>query len=129
MLARRLAVLAAAALGVAGCQTMGALTVKDYTSKSGSRVVAGQAAPKEEYKCQKVSEGKYDWGLKGNLDKAAAAQRVTAAAVEDAPAKGANYAYVMTPAQIGVGAINVNAFSDAQVAFYRCAGLPGALGH
>jgi hypothetical protein len=128
MLSIRLAVVAAAVLGLAGCQTMGALTVQNYTSKSGSRVVAGQAAPKEEYKCQKVSQEKYDWGLKGNLDKAAAARRVTDAAVEDAPARGANYAYVMTPAEIGVGAINVNAFSNAQVAFYRCAELPGMLG-
>jgi len=111
-------------VGLAGCQTIGGLTVKDYTSKSGSRVVAGQAEPKPEYKCEKLAQEKYDWGLKGNMDKVGATQRVTAAAVDAAPAKGANYAYVMTPAEFGVGAINVNAFSDAQVAFYRCADLP-----
>jgi hypothetical protein len=126
MLTRNFAVLIA--VGLAGCQTMGALTVKDYTSKSGSRVVAGQAEPKAQYKCAEVAREKYEWGLKGNMDKVGATQRVTATAVDAAPAKGANYAYVMTPAEFGIGAINVNAFSDARVAFYKCADLPGALG-
>jgi hypothetical protein len=96
--------------------------VKDYTSKSGSRVVAGQAEPKAGYNCQLLGEEKYDWGLKGNMDKVGATQRVTAAAVEAAPQRGANYAYVKTPAEIGVGAINVNAFSDAR------AELPSSIG-
>src|SRR5690348_2550201 len=92
----------ALAFALSGCQTIGGLTVKDYTSKSGSRVVAGQAEPKAEYKCEKLAQEKYDWGLKGNMDKVSATQRVTAAAVDAAPGKGANYAYVMTPAEFGV---------------------------
>ncbi len=75
-------------LALAACQTMGGLTVKDYTAKSGQRVMAGQAEPKAEY------------------------------------SRGANYAYIMAPAQIGIGAVNVNAFSDAQVAYYKCNNLP-----
>jgi hypothetical protein len=113
---------------LAGCQTVGGLTVKDYTSKSGSHVVAGQAEPKAQYNCTKVSQEKYEWGIKGNMDKVGATERVTRAAVNDAPARGANYTYVMTPAQIGIGAVNVNAFSDAQAAFYKCTNLPASLG-
>jgi len=115
----------ASAFALAACQTMGGLTVKDYTAKSGQRVMAGQAEPKNEYDCQKVAQEKQDWGLKGNMDKVAATQRVTAAAVDTAPTRGANYAYIMAPAEIGIGAINVNAFSDAQVAYYKCSKLPG----
>lgn len=113
-----------AAFALAACQTMGGLTVKDYTAKSGQRVMAGQAEPKAEYACQKVAQEKQDWGLKGNMDKVAAMERVTAVAVDSAPGKGANYAYVMAPAQFGIGSINVNAFSDAQVAYYSCNNLP-----
>jgi hypothetical protein len=115
---------AASAFALAACQTMGGLTVKDYTAKSGQRVMAGQAEPKAEYDCQKLSQEKQDWGLKGNMDKVASTQRVTAAAVDAAPSRGANYAYIMTPAEIGIGAFNVNAFSDAQVAYYKCSRLP-----
>jgi len=39
MVKRTVVVLAAAAL--AACQTMGGLTVKDYTAKSGQRVMTG----------------------------------------------------------------------------------------
>jgi hypothetical protein len=60
------------------------------------------------------------------MDKVGATERVTALAVDNAPGKGANYAYIMAPAQIGIGAVNVNAFSDAQVAYYKCNNLPGA---
>jgi len=116
---------AVSALALAACQTMGGLTVKDYTSKSGQRVMAGQAEPKAEYNCQKLAQEKQDWGLKGNMDKVGATERVTATAVENAPGKGANYAYIMAPAQMGIGAVNVNAFSDAQVAYYKCNNLPG----
>src|SRR5579859_2839588 len=101
-----------AAFALSACQTMGGLTVKDYTAKTGQHVMAGQAEPKSEYACQKVAQEKQDWGLKGNMDKVAATQRVTAAAVETAPGKGANYAYIMTPAEFGVGALNVNARSE-----------------
>ena len=123
-MSRYLAVVAAAAL--AACQTMGGLSVKDYTAKSGQRVMAGQAEPKAEYSCAKLSQERKEWGMKGNMDKVGATQRVTAEAVDAAPAKGANYAYIMPPAEVGVGGFNVKAFSDAQVAYYKCASLPTA---
>jgi hypothetical protein len=105
---------------------MGGLTVKDYTAKSGQRVMAGQAEPKADYGCQKLSQEKQNWGVSGTMDKAAAMERVTAVAVDSAPGKGANYAYVIAPASIGIGSVNVNAFSDAQVAYYKCGSLPAA---
>jgi hypothetical protein len=58
------------------------------------------------------------------MDRVGATQRVTTAAVEAAPGKGANYAYVMPPAEAGIGSLNLNAFSDAQVAYYKCSQLP-----
>src|SRR5438874_12221947 len=102
---RHIATVAFAAT-LAACQTMGGLTVKDYTAKSGQRVMAGQAEPRAEYDCQKIAQEKQDWGLKGNMDKVAANERVTAVAVDTAPSKGANYAYIMAPAQFGIGALN-----------------------
>jgi hypothetical protein len=120
---RKIATLTAAA-ALAACQTMGGLTVKDYTAKSGQRVMAGQAEPKAEYSCAKVAQERQEWGLKGNMDKVGATQRVTATAVDAAPAKGANYAYIMVPGQASIGGFNVNAFSDAQVAYYKCSSLP-----
>jgi hypothetical protein len=114
------------AAALAACQTMGGLTVKDYTAKSGQRVMAGQAEPKSEYACQKVAQEKHEWGIKGNMDKVGAMERVTSAAVDTAPSKGANYAYIMAPGQASIGAINVNAFSDAQVTYYKCTSLPAA---
>src|SRR5204863_7299988 len=98
MMKRTVVVLAAAAL--AACQTMGGLTVKDYTAKSGQRVMAGQAEPKSEYGCQKLTQERHEWGIKGNMDKVGAMERVTTAAVDTAPSKGANYAYVMAPGQM-----------------------------
>jgi hypothetical protein len=115
------AVLAAA---VVGCSAVGQLTVKDYKAKSGERVVAGQAEPKAEYKCNKLAQERHDWGIKGNLDKAGAMQRVTAAAVEAAPGRGGNYAHIIAPGEASIGGINVNAFKDAQVVYYKCASLP-----
>ena len=109
---------------LAACSTMGQLTVKDYQAKSGQRVMAGQAEPKAEYGCTKLSQERQEWGLKGNMDKVTATERVTAVAVDSAPKKGANYAYVMTPSEMTVGIVNVNAFKDAQVAYYRCSSLP-----
>ncbi|MFN2643460.1 MAG: hypothetical protein ABR570_00575 [Burkholderiales bacterium] len=121
---QRIAPLAVVAL--AACQMMGGLTVKDYTARSGARVMAGQAEPKAEYRCAKLAQERQAWGIKGNMDKVGAMERVTAAAVDAAPAKGANYAYIMAPSEIGIGAVNVNAFSDAQVAYYKCGSLPAA---
>ena len=117
-------IMALLVFALAGCQTMGGLTVKNYTSKSGQRVVAGQAEPKSEYNCQKIAQEKQDWGITGNMDKVAAMQRVTAVAVDTAPSKGANYAYIIAPAEFGFGSLNLNAFSDARVAYYKCANLP-----
>ena len=116
------------AAALAGCQTMGGLTVKDYTAKSGERVVAGQAEPKSEYGCMKLAQEKQDWGLTGNMNKVAAMERVTRVAVDTAPSKGANYAYIMAPAEWGVGSLNLNAFSDARVAYYKCNSLPASVG-
>jgi hypothetical protein len=115
-------------MGVAGCSAVGQLTVKDYQSRSGQRVVAGQAEPKAEYSCQKVGHESQDWGLGGNMNRAGATQRITQAAVDSAPAKGANYAHIITPSEASVGGFNVNAFKDAQVVYYKCASLPPAAG-
>jgi hypothetical protein len=125
-MSKRTLSIALLAAAFAGCQTMGQMTVKDYTAKSGQLVVAGQAEPKSEYACQKLAQEKRDWGLSGNMDKVAAMEKVTLAAVDAAPGKGANYAYIMAPASFGIGSLNLNAFSDAEVAYYRCASLPAA---
>jgi hypothetical protein len=105
---------------------MGGLTVKNYTAKSGQRVMAGQAEPKAEYGCAKVAQERHEWGMKGNMDKVGAMERVTSAAVDAAPAKGANYAYIIAPGEASIGGFNVNAFKDAQVAYYKCTSLPAA---
>jgi len=106
------------------CSTIGQFTVKDYQAKSGQRVMAGQTEPKADYKCAKLAQERHDWGMKGNMDKAGATQRVTAAAVEAAPGRGANYAHVMPPSDTSIGGVNINTFTDAQVAYYKCASLP-----
>jgi hypothetical protein len=98
--------------------------VKSYTASSGERVVAGQAAPEDSYDCQKLSQEARPWGIAGNMNRAHATEELTAAAVDSAPAKGANYVYVMVPGRASVGGFNVNAFKDAQVAYYKCADLP-----
>lgn len=103
---------------------MGGLTVKDYTAKTGERVMAGQAEPKSEYACTQVVREKEDFGLSGNMDKAAATEHITQVAVDKAPAKGANYAYVIIPSETSIGGFNVNAFKDAEVAYYKCSSLP-----
>ena len=114
----------AAALALAACSTVGQLTVKDYQAKSGQRVMAGQAQPKADYQCAKLAQERHDWGMKGNMDKSGAMERVTAAAVEAAPGRGANYAHIQPPSEASVGGFNVNAFKDAQVVYYKCASLP-----
>src|SRR5690349_1274179 len=56
-----------------GCRrclsTMGQLTVKDYKSSSGERVLAGQAQPKVEYRCEQLSQESQPWGLAGNMNR------------------------------------------------------------
>ena len=111
-------------ISLAACSAVGQLTVKDYQASSGERVMAGQAEPKSEYGCQKLGQEQQPWGLKGNFDRAAATARVTQAAVDAAPSKGANYVHVMLPSEKSIGGFNVNAFSDAQVAYFKCSNLP-----
>lgn len=127
MLNRSLIILAAVA-ALAACSSiensMGQLTVKNYTAKTGERVMAGQAEPKAEYGCTKLVQEKEDFGLSGNMDKAAATEHITAVAVDKAPAKGANYADIMIPSDSSVMGFNVHAFSDAEVGYYKCASLP-----
>jgi hypothetical protein len=116
--------LAFVAVLLSACSAVGQLTVKNYQAKTGERVLAGQAEPKSEYKCEKLSQETKEWGFKGNLDRATATERVTQGAVDAAPAKGANYVYVMTPSEKSIGGFNVNAFSDAQLAYFKCSNLP-----
>ncbi|MGE5625220.1 MAG: hypothetical protein ACM3ZT_06710 [Bacillota bacterium] len=127
-MSRNLLFIVSAVVAVAGCssiqQAMGGLTVKDYTAKTGQRVMAGQAEPKSDYGCTKVSQESQDFGLSGNMDKAAATEKITQVAVDTAPSKGANYAYVIIPSETSVMGFNVNAFKDAQVAYYKCSSLP-----
>src|SRR5690349_15274861 len=96
---------------LAGCNTMGRITVKDYAAPSGQRVMAGQAEPKTEYRCRKLVEETHDWGMKESMNKAAAIEKLTQAAVAAAPGKGANYAYLHLPGEASVGALNVNALN------------------
>ena len=114
------------AISLAACSAVGQLTVKDYQAKSGERVLAGQAEPKSEYQCQKLGQEQQEWGFKGNLDRAAATARVTQGAVDSAPAKGANYVYVLLPSEKTIGGFNLNAFSDAQVTYFNCSNLPSS---
>ena len=109
---------------LAGCNTMGRITVKDHTAPSGQRVMVGQAEPKSEYHCQKLLQEEHDWGVKESVNKAAAIERLTQAAVEAAPGKGSNYAYLHLPGEATVGIVNVNAFNDPEVVYYNCASLP-----
>lgn len=109
---------------LAGCNTMGRITVKDYTAASGERVMVGQAEPKGEYQCSKLVEEEHDWGMKESMNKPAAIEKLTQAAVQAAPGKGANYAYLHLPGEATVGIVNVNAFNDPEVVYYKCASLP-----
>ena len=109
---------------LAGCNTMGRITVKDHMAPSGQRVMVGQAEPKSEYHCQMLVEEEHDWGVKESVNKAAAIERLTQAAVQAAPGKAANYAYLHLPGEATVGIVNVNAFNDPEVVYYNCASLP-----
>jgi hypothetical protein len=112
------------AAAFAGCSTVGQLTVKNHTAKSGQRVMAGQAEPKAEYRCEKLAHERHDWGIKGNMNRMGATERVTAAAVEGAAGRGANYAHIMPPSDTSIGGVNINAMKDAQVVYFKCASLP-----
>lgn len=113
-----------AVLALSGCASVGQLTVKNYNAKSGQRIMAGQAEPKAEYRCDRVAQERHDWGMKGTMDRVATQERVTAAAVESAAARGANYAHIIPPSETSIGGININAFKDAQAVYYKCASLP-----
>lgn len=128
MTTRTVLVLAASVLtlGFAGCSTMGHMTAKDYTAKSGQRVLAAQAEPKAEYRCEKLGQESHDWGLSGTMNRVAAQEKLTAASVESAAARGGNYAHVMPPSETSIGGFNINAFKGAQAAYYKCAALPAA---
>lgn len=119
-----------ATLAISGCASLenaiGQITVKNYTAETGERVMAGQAEPKDEYHCRLISQQTQDWGLSGNMNKAAAIERVTAVAVDTAPGLGANYAFVRIPSETSILGFNINAFDDAQVAYYACNNLPPA---
>jgi hypothetical protein len=122
----RLMFIAVVGLALAGCSTMGQLTLKDYKAKSGARVMAGQAEPKAEYGCQKLAQERHDWGMSGTMNRVGATERVTAAAVEAAAARGGNYAHIMPPSDTSIGGVNINAFKDAQAAYFKCASLPAS---
>ena len=116
--------IAALAVALGACSTVGQLTVKDYKAKSGQRVLAGQAEPKGEYRCEKLAQERHDWGMSGTMNRVGATERLTAAAVESTAARGGNYAHVMPPSDTSIGGFNINAFKDAQAAYYKCASLP-----
>jgi len=124
MSARISMICAAAVITLVGCSTVGRVTVKPYVAKNGERVFAGQAAPKADYQCSQVAQDKQPWGLHGNMDRVHATEQLTASAVDEAPAKGANYVYVMVPGEASIGSINVNAFKSARVAYFSCSQLP-----
>lgn len=120
-------VLCAAALVLAsGCATLGQLTVRDYTASNGMRIMAGEAEPKAEYQCAELGQKEGDWGLTGTMARGDAIARITDQSVEEASKRGSNYVYIDTPAEVGVLGLNVNAFADAEVTFYRCDNLPPA---
>lgn len=125
-MSRKIAMAFSLAVAAAGCSTVGQLTVKNYTVSSGERVLAGQAEPQTSYGCEKLGQESRHWGLAGNMNRARATETLTTAAVDSAPAKGANYVYVMVPSEASIGGFNVNAFKDAQVAYYKCSNLPAA---
>ena len=103
---------------------MGQLTVKNYTAKTGERVMAGQAEPKPEYGCSKIVQERENFGLSGTMDRAGATQKITQVAVDTAPSKGANYANIVIPSEASIMGFNVNAFMDAEVGYYKCGNLP-----
>ena len=85
--------------------------------------ITSNAFMKREFGTKLVEEA-HDWGMKESMNKAAAIEKLTQAAVEAAPGKGANYAYLHLPGEANVGALNVNAFNDPEVIYYKCASLP-----
>lgn len=114
--------------GATGCSSLGQLTVREYTASNGKRVTVGEAEPKEEYACVTLGEEEGDWGLVGAMSRTGAITRITDQAIEKASQRGSNYVFIDTPAEVGVLGLNVNAFSDADVTYYRCENLPSAGG-
>ena len=125
-MSKQASVATALVIVVAGCNTIGQLGVRDYAAPTGQRVMAGLVAPKAEYTCSMLVQEPEQWGFSATVDKAASIQKVTATAVEKAPARSANYAHVMIPSESRVMGWDVNAFKSAQVAYYKCEDLPAA---
>jgi len=96
---------------ISGCASLenaiGQITVKNYTAQNGARVMAGQAEPKDEYRCRLISRQTQDWGLSGNMNKPAAIERVTNVAVDTAPGLGANYAFIDIPSETSIMGFNI----------------------
>ncbi len=113
-------------LVLSGCSAIGRLTVRDYTASNGEHVMIGQAEPESDYQCTKIAQETEAWGLTGNMDKAAAVERMREVALEKMPPRHANYAYLMVPSETSIMGFNINAFDDAEVAYYRCTALPPA---
>jgi hypothetical protein len=110
--------------GLAGCQTVGRLTVRDYTLSNGEHAAIGQAEPEDAYQCTLLAREQEEWGLTGNMDQAAAMERMREVALENMSRKNANYGYLEKPSEFGVMGFNVNAFRDAKISYYRCNNLP-----
>lgn len=115
-----------AVLVLTACQTVGKLTVRDYTAANGEHVMIGQAEPEADYRCRLIGREQEAWGLAAHMDEAAAMVRMREVALEKMPGKQANYAYLIRPGDALLGNFNVNAFKDAQIAYYHCDALPAA---
>lgn len=126
MVKTRFLIAASAMLALTACQTIGKLTVRDYTAANGEHVMIGQAEPEDAYQCSLISREKEAWGLTGNMDEAAAMERMREVALEKMPGKHANYGYLARPGNTSVMGFNVNAFDDAEIAYYRCEALPSS---
>jgi hypothetical protein len=98
--------------------------VRDHKTKAGMRVMVAQLEPKTDYRCQKLSQEAQAWGLKGRMMTASAYQNLVEETAERAASQNANYVHVMLPGDVGVMGVTVTAFSDAQVAYFKCTNLP-----
>jgi hypothetical protein len=126
MVKTRFLIAVPAMLALAACQTVGKLTVRDYTAANGEHVMIGQAAPDNAYQCTPIAREKEAWGLTGTMDEAAAMERMREVALEKMPGKHANYGYLIKPSNASIMGFNIHAFDDAEIAYYRCDALPSA---
>lgn len=126
MMQRRFLLVLPALLTLAACQTVGKLTVRDYTAANGEHVMIGQAEPDDDYRCTLLGREQEAWGLTAHMDEAAAMVRMREVALEKMPEKHANYGYLIRPSDALLGNFNLNAFKDAKIAYYHCDALPAA---